>query len=243
MRLENKKALVTGASKGIGKAIALAYADEGADVAITARRAESLNETVSEIESRGRRACSLAWDLRDVSQVDNRLAEVKEGLGGLDIVVNNAGVIRGNEDNPLPDQESLWDYIMDINLKAVYFVCRGAAKLMKEQESGIIINLASDSGMRAAASPYGISKWGVIGLTRGLAKELAPQGIRVNAIAPGPVATEMMNWHPGESMESPSLPLGRYSLPEEVAGVAVFLASDDSAAVVGDSVLLNSSNS
>ncbi|MDP6118107.1 MAG: SDR family NAD(P)-dependent oxidoreductase, partial [Planctomycetota bacterium] len=101
MRLENKKALVTGASKGIGKAIALAYADEGADVAITARRAESLSETASEIESRGRRAFSLAWDLRDVSQVDDRLAEVKEGLGGLDIVVNNAGVIRGNEDNPV----------------------------------------------------------------------------------------------------------------------------------------------
>ena len=131
---------------------------------------------------------------------------------------------------------------MDINLKAVYFVSQGAAKLMKEQESGIIINLASDAGMRAAASPYGISKWGVIGLTRGLAKELAPHGIRVNAIAPGPVATEMMNWHPGKSMESPSLPLGRYSLPEEVAGVAVFLASEESAAVVGDIVLLNSSN-
>ena len=113
---------------------------------------------------------------------------------------------------------------------------------MKEQESGIIINLASDAGMRAAASPYGISKWSVVGLTRGLAKEPAPHGIRVNARTPGPVATEMMNWHPGKSMESPSLPLGGYSLSKEVAGVAVFLASEESAAVVGDIVLLNSSN-
>ena len=106
MRLENKKAFVTGASRGIGKAIALAYADEGADVAITDRRTESLEETAREIESRGRRSCTLAWDLRDVSQVDDRLAEVRESLGGLGIVANNAGVLRANEDNPLPNRES-----------------------------------------------------------------------------------------------------------------------------------------
>jgi len=153
MRLENKKAFVTGASRGIGKAIALAYADEGADVAITDRRTESLEETAREIESRGRRSCTLAWDLRDVSQVDDRLAEVIESLGGLGIVANNAGVLRGNEENPVPDPESFWDYIMEINPKAVYFVSQGATKLMKEQESRIIINLASDAGMRAAASP------------------------------------------------------------------------------------------
>ena len=153
MRLGNKKAFVTGASRGIGKAIPMAYANAGADVAVTARRTELQEETTREIESRGRHACTLAWYLRDVSQVDDRLADVRESLGGLGIVANNAGVLRGNEENPVPDPESFWDYIMDINPKAVYFVSQGATKLMKEQESSIIINLASDAGMRAAASP------------------------------------------------------------------------------------------
>ena len=242
MRLEDRKALVTGASRGIGKAIAVAFADQGADVAITARSMVSLAETADEIRARGRHAYPMAWDVRDVAQVDERLAEAAEQLGGLDIVVNNAGVIRGNQDNPLPTLEALWDYTMDVNLKGLFFLCQGAAELMKAQKHGIVISLASDAGMRAAPSPYGISKWGVIGLTKGLAQRLAPHGIRVNAIAPGPVATEMMNWHPGDSIEAPSLPLGRYALPEEIARVALFLASDDSVAVVGQTIVVNSAN-
>jgi NAD(P)-dependent dehydrogenase (short-subunit alcohol dehydrogenase family) len=110
---------------------------------------------------------------------------------------------------------------------------------MKEQKSGTIINVASDAGIRGAPSAYGISKWGVVGFTEGLARQMAPEGIRVNAIAPGPVATEMMNWHPGESIEAPKLPLGRYALPEEVAAVAVFLASDDARAVFGHTIVIN----
>jgi 3-oxoacyl-[acyl-carrier protein] reductase len=131
---------------------------------------------------------------------------------------------------------------MDVNLKGLYFLCQEAAEVMKGQQSGIIVNLASDAGKRAAPSPYGISKWGVIGLTKGLAMQLAPFGVRVNAIAPGPVATRMMNWHPGESMDAPELPLGRYALPEEIAGVALFLASDDSRAVIGQTIVVNSAN-
>ena len=242
MRLKDKKALVTGASRGIGKAIALAFADEGADVAITARRLASLAATAEEIGATGRRAYPMAWDVRDVSQVDDRLAEVVCQLGGLDILVNNAGVIRGDEDYPLPTLEALWDYTMDVNLKGLFFLCQGAAKRMKAQGKGIMINLASDAGMRAAPSPYGISKWGVIGLTKGFAQQLAPHRVRVNAIAPGPVATEMMNWHPGDPMEAPRLPLGRYSLPKEIADVALFLATDDSAAVIGQTIVVNSAN-
>jgi 3-oxoacyl-[acyl-carrier protein] reductase len=131
---------------------------------------------------------------------------------------------------------------MEVNLKGLFFLCQEAARWMKEQNSGIVINLASDAGMRAAPNPYGISKWGVIGLTKGLAKQLAPYGVRVNAIAPGPVATRMMNWHPGDPIEAPNLPLGRYSLPEEVAGVALFLATDDSVAVIGQTIVVNSAN-
>jgi NAD(P)-dependent dehydrogenase (short-subunit alcohol dehydrogenase family) len=242
MRLESKKALVTGASRGIGKAIALAFAEQGADIAITARSLASLAETADAIRATGQHAYPIAWDVSDVSAVEGRLAEATRLLGGLDILVNNAGVIRGDADNPLPTLEALWDYTMDVNLKGLFFLCQEAAKLMREQQSGIMINLASDAGMRAAPNPYGISKWGVIGLTKGLARQLAPYGVRVNAIAPGPVATQMMNWQPGDSMDAPDLPLGRYALPEEVARVALFLASGDSAAVIGQTIVVNSAN-
>ena len=242
MRLEGKKALVTGASRGIGRAIAIAYAAEGADVAITARKVESLKDTAKAIATKGRHSHSMAWDVTAISRVDESLAEVQDKLGGLDIIVNNAGVLRLPEDHPDQSSEALWDYVMDTNLKALYFISQKAARLMKDQKSGIIINIASDAGMRGASNPYGISKWGVIGFTKGLAKEMAPYGVRVNAIAPGPVATEMMNWYPGKSMAAPDLPLGRYALPEEVAGVALFLASDGSAAVLGQTIVVNTAN-
>jgi 3-oxoacyl-[acyl-carrier protein] reductase len=211
-------------------------------VAITARSLSSLDETAEAIRAAGRRACPLAWDVADVSLAETRLAEAAELLGGLDILVNNAGVIRGDAAHPTPTPEALWDYTMDVNLKGLYFLCQAAAARMKAQGSGIIVNLASDAGMRAAPNPYGISKWGVIGLTKGLAKQLAPFGVRVNAIAPGPVATQMMNWHPGEPIDAPNLPLGRYALPDEIAGVALFLASDDAAAVIGQTIVVNSAN-
>ena len=163
-------------------------------------------------------------------------------LGGLDIVVNNAGVLTLPATHPNPTAEAEWDYVMGINLKAVFFICKAAGECMKEQGGGAIINIASDAGMRAATEPYGISKWGVIGLTKGFAEEFIPHGIRVNAIAPGAVATEMMNWQPGKSMESPGLPLGRYSLPKEIADVAVFLAGAAARAVNGEVVVVNSSN-
>jgi|YNPNPStandDraft_1061719.scaffolds.fasta_scaffold129650_1 NAD(P)-dependent dehydrogenase (short-subunit alcohol dehydrogenase family) len=242
MRLAGKKALVTGASRGIGRAIALAFAEEGADVAVTARRAEALQEVAREIAARGRRVHALVWDVRDVAQVDARLAEVREKLGGLDIVVNNAGVLRGSPEFPASTAEELWDYTLDTNLKGLVFLCQGAVQQMREQKHGVIINIASDIGFRGTASAYGVSKWGVVGFTRGLARECAPHGIRVNGIAPGPVATEMINWQPGQSLEAPDLPLGRLALPEEVARVAVFLASDDAAAVFGESIVLNSAN-
>lgn len=242
MRLEGKRAVVTGASKGIGQAIALAFAAEGADVAVCARTAEALIEIVAAIRAKGRLAVPLVWDVADVAQADPCLAEAKRQLGGLDVLVNNAGVIRGSEAHPVSSSEALWNYTMDVNLKGLYFACQSAAKIMQEQKHGVIVNLASDAGFRGAPNAYCISKWGVVGFTRGLAKQLAPHGVRVCGIAPGPVATEMMGWQPGKSMESPGLPLKRYTLPEEVARVAVFLASDDAAPIYGESIILNSSN-
>lgn len=242
-RLAGLRAVVTGASKGIGRAIALAYAAEGAQVAVTARSAAALEEVLAALAAQGCQALPLVWDVAVVAQAAERLDEARRRLGGLDVLVNNAGVIRGSAQHPVAGDEALWDYTMDVNLKGLYFACQGAAQIMQAQKHGVIINLASDAGFRGAPNAYCISKWGVVGFTRGLAQQLAPHGIRVCGIAPGPVATEMMGWQPGASMAAPSLPLQRYTLPEEVARVAVFLASSDAAAIYGESIVLNSSNS
>lgn len=241
MRLEGKKALITGASRGIGKAIALTYAREGADVAVTARTEEALADVAREIRTLGRKAHCIAWDMQDFASVEGKLAEAKEMLGGLDIVVNNAGVT-GPSKSQKPTPEETYDFVMDVNLKAVVLISRAAAKLMEAQRSGAIVNLSSDAGMRGAPSPYGISKWGVIGFTKGLAKEMAPHGIRVNAIAPGPVATNMMGCEDNQPKEWVAGPLGRFALPQEIADVALFLASQDSRAVFGHTIVINTAN-
>jgi len=242
MRLQGRKALVTGASRGIGQAIAVAFAREGADVVVTARSRHALARTVALAADCGARAEPLEWDVRDIAIAPQRLYEAAELIGGLDTLVNNAGIVRLPADHPDPTPEAAWDQILDTNLKALYFICQAAAEVFRAQGGGVIVNIASDAGHRGAPNAYGISKWGVVGLTRGLGQQWAKDGIRVNAVAPGPVATEMMNWRPGDSLEAPSLPLGRYALPEEIARVALFLASDDSAAIFGQSIVVNSAN-
>ncbi len=242
MRLVGKKALVTGASRGIGRAIAERFAQEGADVAVTARSKEALAGVAEAIRAQGREVVAQAWDLLDFGAVEANLEEVVGSLGGLDILVNNAGVVRLPADHPDPTPEAAWDYIMDTNLKSLFLVSQAAAELMRKQHRGVIINLSSDAGLRGAPNAYAISKWGVVGFTKGLAQQLAAEGVRVNGIAPGPVATGMMRCEDGKPKEAPELPLGRYALPEEVAGVAVFLASDDSRAVFGHTIVVNSGN-
>ena len=238
MRLEGKRALVTGASRGIGRAIALAYAREGADVAITGRDAAALAPQAEAIRALGGRALVVEWDVRRVEEADQRIAEVRDGLGGLDIAVNNAGVNRGDGSRFPTVTSQEWDYILDTNLKGLYFACQAAARDMVAARGGVILNIASDAGLRAASEPYGISKWGVVALTKGLGKTLAAQGVRVNALAPGPVATGMMGWEPGKSLAIGS-PLGRMATPEEIAEVAVFMASDAALPMVGEIVVVN----
>lgn len=244
MVLEGKRALVTGASRGIGRAIALAFADEGADLAITAARSlEALEDVANEVRARGRLCLPIAWDVSDVARVRARLQEVVVALGGLDIVVNNAGVVRLPEDaDAEPGSEAEWDYVMDTNLKSVWFITEEASRMMAAAGGGAIINIASDYAFRGADSIYGVSKWGVAGLTRGLGRKWAPKGVRINAIGPGPVATTMIGWQDGDPLEHEGLPLGRLTLPEEVASVAVFLASPAASAVIGECIVLNSAN-
>ena len=243
MQLPGKRALVTGASRGIGRAVALAFANAGADVALAGRSVGTLERVAEEVRALGRKAHCVAWDILDVSIVDAQLEKVEEALGGLDIVVNNAGVVRLPDDHPDPSPEASYDYVLDINLRALFFLCEGAVRRMMEQESGIIVNIASDAGMRAAPSPYGISKWGVIGYTAGLAKKVAHGGVRVNGVAPGPVATQMMGCEDGVPKDFPGSPLGRFALPDEVADVVLFLASDAARAVHGHTIVVNTANS
>ena len=159
MRLSSRNAVVTGASRGIGRAIAVAFAEEGADVAIAARTLDALEETRAAVEAHGRICHAMAWDVADVSVAHERLDEARRALNGLDIVVNNAGV------HHLPNHagsEADWDYVMDTNLKAVWFITEEAGQLMLPT-GGAIINIASDYAFRGGNSIYGVSKWGVRG--------------------------------------------------------------------------------
>ena len=233
--LTGQTALVTGASRGIGQEIAVALARAGADVAITARDVTSLTACASEIAELGRKAVPLALDVRDVAQVDKAIGAAAEQLGGLSILVNNAGI---EEVKPSLDvTEEIWDKILDTNLKGAFFCAQAAAKRMTA--GGSIINLCSlttEVGIPTAV-PYGSSKTGLLGMTRALSAEWATLGIRVNAIAPGYFRTAMTEvfyqndaWQ--QAMKA-KIPMARFGELSDLDGIAVFLASRASGYITG----------
>ncbi|WP_316860932.1 glucose 1-dehydrogenase [uncultured Cohaesibacter sp.] len=231
--LAQRRALVTGASRGIGQALAVALAKAGADLVITARSQNSLSETADLISAEGREVNCIACDQQNVDQIRHEIGS----LGELDILINNAGV---EDVCPAKDiEEALWDKILDTNLKGAFFTAQAAAKLMGSSKNGSIINLASLTSFVGipTAVPYGSSKSGIVGMTRALATEWAPEGIRVNAIAPGYFRTEMTEvFYQNEdwvtSMQE-KIPLGRFGQLEDLVGVALFLASDASKYITG----------
>lgn len=234
--LAGRRALVTGASRGLGQAIALGLARAGADLAITARDAASLEETAAQIRALGRQADCLALDQRDTDGIAGAL----EGAGVFDILINNAGVEEiCPSENVTP---ALWDKIVDTNLKGAFFTTQAVAKGMLERGRGAIVNLCSLTSFVGVptATPYGSSKSGLLGMTRALAAEWAPRGLRVNAIAPGYFRTEMTEvFYRNEAWAGQMLgkiPQGRFGRGEDLAGVAIFLASDASAYITGQCI-------
>lgn len=237
MELNGKKALIIGASRGIGEAIALAFAKEGADVVLVGRKQETLNDVRKETAQFGGKAYCLEWDIKDVSRADEVMKTSAELLGGLDIVVNNAGII--DRERFLAVREEAWDSVMDINVKGVYFSCQAAANyFINNGIKGKIINMASETGFQPSAMPYGLSKWAVVGFSMGMAKHLYKRGIMLSSIAPGPIATDMMCWKEGASKDFPNC-FGTMGSPEEVADLAVFLASDKNKRIIGRPVFVS----
>jgi NAD(P)-dependent dehydrogenase (short-subunit alcohol dehydrogenase family) len=236
--LTGRKAFVTGASRGIGQAIAEALAGAGADVAVSARSVDSLAETRAKVEAFGRRCIAIAHDVTDIPGSSEAIAGAAGQFGGLDILVNNAGY---EEVRPSLDvDEKLWDRIVETNLKGAFFAAQAAAKSMAAGgKGGAIINLCSLTsyvGIPTAVA-YGSSKTGLLGMTRALATEWAPLGIRVNAIAPGYFHTAMTDvfYQDAEWQKAmlAKIPQRRFGTMQDIGGTVVFLASDASAYVTG----------
>ena len=236
--LSGKKALVTGASRGIGRAIAEGLARAGADVAVAARPSADLNHAAGAIEKLGRRSMAVPLDVSLADDCARAVAETAEKLGGLDILVNNAGT-----EHVMPSldvDEAVWDKILDTNLKGAFFCAQAAAKAMQAAgNGGAIINicsLTSEVGIPAAV-PYGSSKSGLLGMTRALAVEWAPLGIRVNGIAPGYFRTaltdEFFESEDWQKRMLAGIPIGRFGALNDLVGAAVFLASPASGYITG----------
>ena len=236
MLLDGKTALVTGASRGIGRAIAIRLASEGAAVAINyAGNVKAAEEVKAVIEAAGGRAMLVQADVADSTAVDAMIKAVIEAFGQIDILVNNAGITRDGLLMRMKDSD--WDDVININLKSVYLVTKAVSKIMMKQRSGKIINMTSVVGVtgNAGQANYSASKAGVIGFTKTCAKELASRGITVNAIAPGFIHTDMTDVLPDKVKDAmvEAIPLHRMAEPDEVANVALFLASELASYVTG----------
>lgn len=242
-RFAGKVVLVTGAGRGIGKAIAERFGREGASLALVSNEETDLNTTGQELSDRGTAVQTLVVDVSDADQVEQAVAAVMERFGRIDVLVNNAGIAW--EEPVLDIRPENWKKIIDVNLNGMFWVAQSVGKRMAEQGGGVIVNMASTNGLVGEANyaHYNASKGGVVLLTKTMAIELGTRNIRVNAVCPGYIQTPM-----SEAIDSPEfieqyirtkIPLGRVGKPEDVAGVFAFLASEDAAFITGETIVVD----
>jgi 3-oxoacyl-[acyl-carrier protein] reductase len=242
MNLEGKAALVTGASRGIGREIALELARQGANVAVNFSGSEAkANEVVDEIKALGREAFAVKCDVSKSEQVAEMIKGTIDSFGKLDILVNNAGITKDNLLMRMKEEE--WDDVININLKGVFLCTKAVTRQMMKQRVGRIINIASVVGVSGnpGQANYVAAKAGVIGLTKTAAKELASRNITVNAIAPGFITTDMTDKLSDEVKTEmlKQIPLARLGEPKDIAKITAFIASDDSAYMTGQTLNVN----
>ncbi len=241
MRLKDKVALVTGGARGIGRAIALLFAREGADVAIWDVNEQESGKTCADIEALGRKSMALKVDVTNYKQVEESVNKILDKFAKVDILVNNAGITR--DGLLLRMNEADWDAVLSVNLKGPFNCIKAVSKAMIKQRSGKIVNIASIIGIigNAGQANYSASKGGIIALTKTAARELAARNINVNAVAPGFIQTEMTAKLPEELREKmqSQIPLGKLGEPIDVAQTCLFLASSDADYITGQTIVVD----
>lgn len=239
--MKDKVVVVTGASRGIGRAIATKMAADGAKVVVSARSADALDNLVSEIREQGGDAISVPTDISSTADVDSLFGAAVEAFGRVDVLVNNAGITRDNLLVRMKDAD--WDAVLDTNLKGAFLCTRAAAKIMGKQRVGRIVNISSVVGEmgNAGQANYCASKAGLIGLTKSVARELAKRNVTVNAITPGFIVTDMTDVLSEKVKESllGQIPLGRFGEAEDIVSAVMFLASDQAAYITGQVLGVN----
>ncbi|MCL4113958.1 UNVERIFIED_CONTAM: hypothetical protein GTU68_035261 [Idotea baltica] len=246
MRLKGKVALITGAGNGIGKETALLFANEGAKVVLVDIKQEDVKNVVAMIKKRGQMAASIQADVSKAADCEKMVSFAEATYGKLDILFNNAGIMHGDDGNAMQTEEEVWDLTMDINVKGVFFGCKYGIPALLRSGGGSIINTASFVAIVGAATPqiaYTASKGAVQAMTRELAVIHARENVRVNALCPGPLKTELLmsflNTEEKKQRRLVHVPMGRFGEAHEIAAAVLFLASDESSYVTGTDMIVD----
>ncbi|MDD5505980.1 MAG: 3-oxoacyl-[acyl-carrier-protein] reductase [Candidatus Omnitrophica bacterium] len=241
MRLKEKVALVTGGARGIGQAIAMTFAREGADIVVADVNLEIAQKTCLEIEALGRKAMALEMDVTNYEKVEEGINKILDKMGKVDILVNNAGITKDNL--LLRMSQADWDAVVNVNLKGTFNCIKAVTRPMVKQRSGRIISIASIIGLMGnpGQANYAASKAGIIALTKTVAKELASRNINANAVAPGFIQTEMTAKLPEDIKKKmlEAIPLAKLGTPQDVANTCLFLASDESSYITGQVITID----